>query len=66
MGENRACRYEPEETRVLERRENRGGGGVNVCASPNGNTGRCDHRIHSVYWPIESQVNDSPPYVGAK
>ena len=27
MGENRACRHEPEGTRVLEERENRGGGG---------------------------------------
>ena len=34
MGEGRACRYEPEGTRVLEERENRGGGGVNICSRP--------------------------------
>ena len=36
MGENRACRYEPEGARELEQRENRGGGrgGVNIRASP--------------------------------
>ena len=27
MGEDRACRYEPEVARALEERENRGGGG---------------------------------------
>ena len=27
MGEDRACRYEPEAARELEQRENRGGGG---------------------------------------
>ena len=32
MGEGRACRYEPEVTRVLEERENRGGGGGGTCA----------------------------------
>ena len=36
MGEDWACRDEPEGAKVLEQRENRGGGGggVNVCASP--------------------------------
>ena len=32
-GWDRACRYEPDVARVLEQRENRGGG-VNVCARP--------------------------------
>ena len=35
MGRDRACRYEPEAARELEERENRGGG-VNVCARPQG------------------------------
>ena len=34
MGEDGACRDEPDVAKGLEQRENRGGGGVNICARP--------------------------------
>ena len=44
MGEDRACRYEPEAARELEQRENLGGGGGggggDICASPRGKADR--------------------------
>ena len=71
MGWGLTCRYEPEWARGLEQRENRGGGGVNVCSSPQrkaafkrgrrvgGKGRRCVRRLYSIYWPVECQVNIS-------
>ena len=75
MGENRACRYEPEGTRVLERRENRGGGGGTFVLVRDGRrTGPRASRQHGPLprlYPLyrtacRPQMNTSPPYVGAK
>ena len=63
MGEDWACRYEPEGFRVLEERENRGGrmfkaateGDLKRDRHVGGKGRRCVRRLYSIYRPVECQ-----------